>query len=30
MSPRREGMSGRTAKVIPGPAPPPKDPGGRY
>ena len=29
MSPVREGMSGRTAKVKPGPASPPEGPGGR-
>ena len=30
MSPRRYGMSGRAAKVKPGPEPPPQDPGGRF
>ena len=30
MSPERDGMSGRTAKVKPRPEPPPQDPGGRF
>ena len=30
MSPGRDAMSGRTAKVKPRPEPPPQDPGGRF
>ena len=30
MSPGRDGMSGRTAKVKPRPEPPPQNPGGRF
>ena len=29
-SPRKDGMSGRAAKVKPRPEPPPQDPGGRF